>query len=173
MTEINRREALKRGAIVGASVLWVTPAVQGVSMLRSAAAAASPPPPRAKCFAVKIEEDGCEDIWDQIGSDTNPRAPQGHCLTPNAGDLAIMPGGCRAVRDFEAGDDGEDWTVTLAPGCEILNEKGYVMIKAGKECIASAPTSRNGQTWTFANPARNGKGISNIQFVICCEPKES
>ena len=171
MNEISRREALKRGAVIGASVLWVTPAVQGVSMMRSAAAATSPPPDQPTYYAVKIDEDGCEDIWDQVGQDQNPNASKGKCLTPNAGALAVVPGGCGVVKSFETYfDDETDWTVTLAKGCEIVGDGSLALVKAGKECVRGAPTGVGGQTWSFANPASNGKGISNVQFVICCYP---
>jgi hypothetical protein len=171
MADISRREALKRGATIGAGVLWATPAVQAVSMVRSAAAAASPPPNGFTYYAVKIEPGTCEDIWDQQGNDLDPDAPPGHCLTPNGGSLVVVPGGCSKVAAFSATDDDKtDWTVTLAAGCEIIKDDMYILTKAGRGCVKDAPDAQSGQTYTFENPAPNGKGISHLEFVICCRP---
>lgn len=159
--EISRREALKRGATVGVGVLWATPAVQAVSMMRSAAAATSPPPDDPVYFAVKIEEGGkCEDIWDQVGGTTPAK-----CLTPNGGALAVVPGGCDKVVDAKTPDDAR-WVIELAAGCVLLESS--LMTKAGQDCLP-ANGRRDGQKWYFSNPTSNGKEISHIEFVICCE----
>lgn len=169
MEEVSRREALKRGAAVGVGVLWATPAVQAVSMVRSAAAAASPPPEDAVYYGIKVEEDGkCEDIWDQIGRDTDPNRPKGKCLTPNAGPFGVAPGGCAKVVSTKTPDSGE-WVIELAAGCEIVGDDSLVIIKASTDCIAG-PGRRDGQKWYFRNPASNGHGISHIEFVVCCRP---
>lgn len=146
MNEISRREALKRGAVIGASVLWVTPAVQGVSMMRSAAAATSPPPDQPTYYAVKIDDDGCSDIWDQVGRDQNPNASKGKCLTPNAGALAVVPGGCGVVKSFETYfDDETDWTVTLAKGCEIVGD-GSLAPRQGRKRVRPGGPHRCGRS---------------------------
>lgn len=44
-SEISRRELLKKGAVLGGSVLWMTPAVQVVGMSRAFAQETSPLPP--------------------------------------------------------------------------------------------------------------------------------
>lgn len=169
MEEVSRREALKRGAAVGVGVLWATPAVQAVSMVRSAAAAASPPPEDAVYYGIKIEDGGkCEEIWDQIGRDKDASRPKGKCLTPNAGSFAVVPGGCGKVVSTKTPDDGE-WVIELAAGCEIVGDDGYVLIKAGQDCIADSGR-RDGQKWYFESPTSNGKGISHIEFVVCCRP---
>lgn len=46
---ISRREALRRGALVGGAVLWVTPVVQSVGMSPAAGQTTSPTPPPANC----------------------------------------------------------------------------------------------------------------------------
>lgn len=168
MEEVSRREALKRGAAVGVGVLWATPAVQAVSMVRSAAAAASPPPEDPVYYAIKIEEGGkCEDIWDQIGRDTDPSRPKGKCLTPNAGPFAVVPGGCGKVAGSSTGNG--EWAIELEAGCEIVGDNSLLLIKAGTDCVSASP-SRDGQKWYFKNPASNGKDISHIEMVICCRP---
>lgn len=43
--EISRRELLKKGAVLGGSVLWMTPAVQAISVSRAFAQETSPLPP--------------------------------------------------------------------------------------------------------------------------------
>lgn len=45
ISEISRRELLKKGAVLGGSVLWMTPAVQAVSVSRAFAQETSPLPP--------------------------------------------------------------------------------------------------------------------------------
>ncbi len=169
--EISRREALKRGAKIGVGVLWATPAVQAVSMVRSAAAATSPPPDEPVYYGVKVEEGVCEDIWDQIGRDTSDGAPTGHCLTPNKGDLAVIPGGCGKVTIIST-DEDENWVIELAEGCEIVADECLILTKAGTECLKDPAFRRDGQRYYFFNPASNGKGISHVEFVICCRQRD-
>ncbi len=166
MAHITRREALKRGATVGAGVIWATPVIQTVGM--QAAFAQSVSPTDQVYFAAKIEEGVCEDIWDQIGQDTDPGAPTGKCLTPSSGGFGVGPGACDHVVGFTTPEEPEPWTITLLDGCEIIEEDCFVLTKASNDCLKD-PAVREGQTWIFANPASNGNGISHIEFVICCD----
>ncbi|HEX6230894.1 MAG TPA: hypothetical protein VF029_04220, partial [Actinomycetota bacterium] len=76
---ISRRDLLRRGAVVGGTVLWVTPVIQ--SMTRPAFAQETP---TGGGFCIKMGEGECDDI--RAGT---PPGGNSFCGTP-AGD----PGGC-------------------------------------------------------------------------------
>ena len=116
---ISRRDLLRRGAIVGGTVLWVTPVIQ--SMRTPAYAQVTP---GRNCFAIKWEPgDGCEDANGTV-----------FCIS---GDL--QAGGCSGV-GFTS---DTNWTATLPAGCTL--EQGCS--KCAQECNCDA--TQVGNTVTF------------------------
>jgi hypothetical protein len=169
--QISRRDALKRGAAIGAGVLWATPAVQVVSMARSAAAAASPVPPKAECYAVAISDRGrCYDIWDQEGRDSNPDSHK--CLTPSA-HYDVQRGGCYKIKHIKVpdGDHHDDhkggWYITLCDGCVVVAAKG----KTRYGCVDVEFRQRD-QSFAFPSHTPGGKRILRLELIICCRPEK-
>ncbi|HEX6231116.1 MAG TPA: hypothetical protein VF029_05345, partial [Actinomycetota bacterium] len=92
---ISRRDLLRRGAVVGGTVLWVTPVIQSLS--RPALAQTTP---IGGCFCVKWSpEDDCEDLNGESSCITN-RGDEGGCaqgvgFASNTTWTATLPAGCR------------------------------------------------------------------------------
>jgi hypothetical protein len=141
---VSRRDLLRRGAIVGGTVLWVTPVIQ--SMRTPAFAQVTPV---RNCFAIKWSPgDGCEDAQPISGGGTV------FCIRPS-GDL--QAGGCGGV-SFTS---NTNWTATLPSGCTLVQGCS----KCAQDCNCDA--AQVGNTVTF-HPCGVHE-ISHIELVYCCD----
>ncbi len=158
---LTRRDFLKRGAVLGGTLAWVTPAVQVVGLRPAFAATVSPV--CGDFFAVKIDpdeatEDFCVDIWDQ----TDPSG-EGQCLDVDA-QVTPIPGGCGYVTSTTFENDMR-WVIGLGSDCEF--QIGEAELKTGiLGCVASGTFDPVSKTVTF-DTGPQGQDISNVQFVFC------
>ena len=165
---ISRKEFLKRGAVLGGSLIWAVPTIQAIGM--SAAFANETSPVCNFYFAAKIgQEDGqdgeveCVDIFDQ---DPGP----GKCLDvagiATAGGFTVSEGACFRVESWSTPESG-DWTVTLREGCQLWDDT--VGIKTGDGCLESPIPGYDPATRkiTFPQPV-GGSDISHVEFIFCC-----
>jgi len=149
---ISRRDLLRRGAVVGGTVLWVTPVIQ--SMTRPAFAQETP---RGGCFCIKWSpEDGCEDLNGQSS-----------CIETR-GDA----GGCDQGVGFSS---NTNWTATLPAGC-TLQEGCSKCGDEGCNCgeTSTAPGAGGATIVTFfpcrgTGPQGQDQDISHIELCYCCE----
>lgn len=162
---ISRREALKRGAALGGSLIWAVPTIQAIGMSPAFAQEASP-----RCevyYAAKIEVDDevvvCTDIFNQS-------AGPGKCLDvtgiASGGGFAVSSGGCSKITATST-NDGEDWTVTLGEGCQLWDAAVGIKSGGGPTCVGSPLWEYNHstRTITFRKPAQD---ISHVEFIFCC-----
>lgn len=163
---LSRREVLKRGAALGGSLIWAAPTVQAIGMSPAFAQDASP-----RCnvyYAVKIDptaEGGCEDIYAQRGG-------PGKCLdvvgTASGAGFTVSPGGCGRIAGMNTA--GDDWTVTLAAGCQLWDDAVGIKTGGGSACLGSPTWDYDAatRTITFFTPGGPGSGISHVEFIFCC-----
>ena len=165
---ISRKEFLKRGAVLGGSLIWAVPTIQAIGM--SAAFANETSPVCNFYFAAKIgQEDGqdgeveCVDIFDQ---DPGP----GKCLDvagiATAGGFTVSEGACIRVESFTTPESG-DWTVTLREGCQLWDAAVGIKSGGGNECIP-APTWEYNPTTRTITFDRLDQAISHVEFIFCC-----
>ena len=125
---ISRREALKRGAVAGGAVLWVTPIVQNVAISAAGAAGPSPQPGPAVSFiafrftcggtSYFVKHEGFT-LLDQdgtcIGSVNNPN--QNSCGVDDAGAASGCNTGLYTVVTSFSNGEATLVTVTLNANC--------------------------------------------------------
>jgi hypothetical protein len=139
---MTRRDLMRRGAVVGGTLLWVAPAIQSLSP----PAFAQVGTPR-NCFTIKYagSEEGCDDSGFT-------------CITP----VVNEADGCaQGVIFVGEQDSGLPWTATLPSNCEFMNGCS----KCG-DTGCNCDTDQVGQTITFF-PC-DGQDISHIELEFCC-----
>lgn len=166
---LTRRDMIKKGALLGGTLMWTTPAIQAVGM--RPALAQTPSPTCNVWYAVKIERVGelgdweCFDIFDQ----TNPNGT-GTCLDVEDAPLTVSAGGCGHITVEHVAPEGaadKTWVVRLDPDCQSA-AGAQCAIKTGQaSCVVGGcqwdPIER---TLTFESP--NGQDISHVEFTFCC-----
>jgi hypothetical protein len=170
---LTRREAIKRGAAFGAGVVWAVPTVQAIGMSRAFASETSPD---TDCiyYAIKIEQKKDGDGNVISGYVCEPISEGGaQCFDPDDFFAEVLPGGCDRVQSASVDPDenGDDWVITLKPGCEFVENESYVQIKAGSgptACSDGDPVEAPSGTYTFSNDT--DPAISHIEAIICCNP---
>jgi hypothetical protein len=136
---ITRRDILKKGAVLGGAVVWVTPIVQSVGMGRAFAQAVSPCMPPISYIAMNVTCDGDQFFikWEgdefldfEFEPGNTPDCP----FTMNEDHVYGGIGGL----GFEV-DPQPDGThiITVGPGCTVE----LVAVKGGQECDVFAPPS--------------------------------
>ena len=155
---ITRRDLLKKGAVLGGAVVWVTPIVQSVGMGRAFAQTTSPCMPPISYIAMNVK---CPDIdgepnglieyfikWEgdefmdfEGGPNDEPGTTPG-CSFTMVGEPVY--GGIADDLEHPLGlgfevDPQPDGThiITVGPGCTVE----MVAVKGGQECDVFAPPS--------------------------------
>ena len=178
---VSRRDLIKRAA-VGGALVWSVPVIDSVTSL-----AAAGTPACSTFYAVKIDVDPehrrCPDNNSDAVEDVNFE-----------GNLNFI---CDSVEDFAAGveinegspdqlhsvtcaADGKSIVVVLAPGCHLAtnDDLEYVVCTKCSTTVDPAPVTvenvvidgNTHEKLTVKPAATCGRhGISNIQFVFCCE----
>lgn len=158
-SELNRREALKRAAIIGGAV-WSVPVLQSIAA--PSFAQGSPRPGCTDVFLVKVDQGAhvCE----------GPGFGGRDCLGENGVSTAGAEDGCSKIASIVENPDGT-WTVTLVAGCQFT--AGFS--KCGSPNNPAGCTSAQGsgqRVATFvpcpSGPKGQNQGISNIQLLFCC-----
>jgi hypothetical protein len=162
---ITRREALRRGAVVGGAVLWASPTVQTLGMGRALAAQ-----PSGGCvlYAVKYE---AGQGWTELGHG------KGNCMQLPSGVVDTVPGLMRKAPVSGSPETG--MTVTLPAGCTVydsadsgtpdeLTGRSGVWVKCGsmKHEACNFQSVPAGATSFTVKPCGSGKGISHFEFVV-------
>lgn len=166
-TAITRRQALRRGALLGGTLMWTTPVVQTLGMDRALAAE-----PSGTCdlYCVKYETGSG---WTSIGKGV------GNCVTcpTDATDGPPARLGAGAV----SGSAETGFTVTLPAGCSVFDSaetgtpdefagQSGVWVKCGSEQQGTAcyfQTLTAGATVFTVSPC-DGKGISHFEVILSC-----
>jgi hypothetical protein len=158
---LSRRDALKRGAIIGGAA-WTAPMLQTISA--PAFAQASPISTCTDLFVVQIEQGAHVCAGPGFGGRD--------CLGENSVGTGGAANGCGKLASIVENADGT-WTVTLAQGCEFtagFSKCGSPTNPAGcKPAQQVAP----GVITFFpcpSGPQGQNQGISNIQLLFCCAP---
>lgn len=157
---LDRRAAIRRGAVLGGAVLWTAPMVQTLGM-RSAAAMGTPVPGGGDCMShldLKLEFEGR--IWclkfpdGDFNCGANPPTAQthfgghpshssgqsGHCLSVAdcgeiVGEVPETPSGTPVVTTSSA-DGGHTWSVQIPAGAKVL--EAYSKGCRGGSCVAAS-----------------------------------
>lgn len=159
MASISRRDALKRGALIGAGAVWATPVIQSIGMSRAFAAAVSDD--GAVYYALKIEGDGCEDISGQI----SPHGT-GQCLDVDAAVIPIS-GGCGSVVDvIDVAEDNDPtpWQIVLTEGCYPI----AISRKSSTNCDSISIDDAWDEGTRTVTVEHSDHAISHVEMVICC-----
>ena len=167
---LSRREFLKRGAVVGGAAVWMTPVVQTVGM-SSAFAQATSPGDCAYIFAVKIELNRVDGVFDWV-CDVVSGSDQGNCLGETYPD-ACDSGKVVSVVPVESGGEFVGVVITLQPDCQVQDGA----IKAGDGdggCYLdddddSVLTGEGTNVATFTLPGTATNEISHVELVFCCD----
>ena len=168
---LSRREVLKRGAVLGGSLIWAVPTIQAIGM--SAAFANETSPVCNVYFAAKIGQEGQEEDAPIICvSIHNQGVGPGKCLNvvqiAEDNPFTVSDGACDRVESFTSPDEA-NWTVTLDPGCQLWDAAvGIKSGGSGSECVPQAgySLSTDGRTITFEKPLDHA--ISHVEFIFCC-----
>ena len=136
---ITRRDLLKKGAVLGGAVVWVTPIVQSVGMGRAFAQAVSPCTPPISYIAMNVSCPDADDgplffiKWEaDLGEfglwEAHPKS------VPGCSDI-FEPDGLKILGDVHLGfsvsvDPGGIATVTIGPGCTVIAG----VVKGGQLC---------------------------------------
>ncbi len=131
---ITRRDLLKRGAVVGGTVLWATPVVQTVGMARAYAAEPSDTCVASWADAVISSSQGLTSEGNPIAAGrSNPASALG---APNATFFSLGYGGSIVVRlavPYYSGKNGEAIVVETSGGVPPYNlEKAAVSVSGGR-----------------------------------------
>lgn len=163
---LSRRDVLKRGAVLGGSLIWAVPTIQAIGM--SAAFANETSPVCNVYFAAKIgqEDDGpvvCVSIHNQ-------GAGPGKCLDvaeiASDNGFTVSDGACDRVESFSSPDE-DNWTVTLAEGCQLWDAAVGIKTGGGNECVPAPNWSYDSTTRTITFD-RPDQAISHVEFIFCC-----
>lgn len=171
--QIDRREALKRGAIIG-GLAWSAPVIQ--SLGSPAFAQGASPLCQSGCYAVKIDRASdcpgatgvCEDLAPlpeggrRFCATCNDNAMIGG--TPQSGGGCACLGGSTTFEDCDCEENGAAGraTVVLPANCRFVSGCSKC---ASNECNCSPIV--NGNTITF-NPCGN-HCVSHVEFCYCCD----
>lgn len=117
---ISRRDALKKGALVGA-VAWSVPVIQSVTNKASAQTS-----PNTICSKLRIQDGGCGTVGSQS------------CLPSLADQNCCDPINTSAATPILDPDDAES-VICLDPGCEVEG----VGLKSAQECLFSPQNPAN------------------------------
>ncbi len=162
MTDISRREALKRGAVFGGALVWATPVIQTVGMTPAFAQNTSP-------------VDECEDFvfwrakanWDEDEGafiwEPDPGVGANDCDPCDDAD-GVDGSSFLDVENVVLNDDGEPDTaevVVTGGDCEILG----IFTKEANDCHTGV-IAGGGQSATVGNPG--SPAISHIEVCIKC-----
>jgi hypothetical protein len=159
---LSRRDLMKRGAVVGGTVVWATPVLQTLA---------------TPAFAGTPGEEGCPEgkVLHKFKFDVDQITGQTSC---SAGGTTSPGGGCSfpGWADAEAGDcsgSSAVWdpntncvTITFSPDCEA--ESATAIVKTGSAdgfCVANPPTSGSGSTLIVCGITQD---ISFVAVLICC-----
>lgn len=168
---VSRRDVMRRGAVVGGSLLWATPVVQ--SLGGKAFAQAQPGSPGG--------QEDCDELWRfKIDREENPNGdfdsgdggtdckPDGYSSVTNlvtgTNWVGNIGGHGTVTVDFDPADD-RCAKITITGDCELLDGDAKAGSNANLECDVADPVVG------FDNVYRvclNSKGISHVSGVICC-----
>ncbi|MGH9247601.1 MAG: hypothetical protein ACRD29_25490 [Acidimicrobiales bacterium] len=165
---ISRRQLIKRGALVGGAVIWVTPVVQ--SFTSPAFAAQGSPRP------------GCPDGQQEAIGYVKWEVDEGRFEALTGGRLCIeLAGACRAVSqhlaahlntmidDVVESSSDEEVCIRLPDGCSMFTAAAA---KEGRVCDTTFDGG-DGVTSVCFVKERPGRGISNVQLGLqCCVPDD-
>jgi hypothetical protein len=163
---ITRREALRRGAVVGGAVLWASPTVQTLGMGRALAAQ-----PSGGCAYYAVKYDVGQG-WGGLGQG------RGNCMTVPSGAVDGVPAVMKNVTVSGSAETG--LTVTLPAGVTVfdsaetgtpdeLTGRSGVWVKCGSMLHVDAcdfQSVQPGARSFTVNPCGTGKAISHFEFVI-------
>lgn len=170
---ISRRDLMRRGAVIGGTLVWAAPAVQTVSRAALAQTTGTPEPedPPGDCHAIsylavviqngvtyqfKINADG------GIETDLNAEVP--HCTDPDGWGDPTNVGGMPAGTTVDI--SGECcWVINLPPDDPNNPDDNYTLIGvamgAGGDgpspngyCVEQPEISGDGRTYTFCAPVK-------------------
>ena len=135
---VTRRDLLRRGAVLGGAVVWMTPVVQTIGMSRAFAQTASPDPctPAISYVAMNVTCGGTDYFikWEDGGWESDPKETPGCNFTP-VGDMVKG-----SDLGFSASASGGNVTITPGELCTV-NE---VAVKGGQNCDVFLGTSYTG-----------------------------
>jgi hypothetical protein len=158
---ISRREALHRGAVVGAGALWVAPVINPLSVSKAFAQSPSAPPPPPPppppdieypsnvtllvrsggvTYGVKFDE-GDAPHWGAIPP-AGALCTNGLASTTSQAVVDLFNAQVAVTKGVTAGGDGT-YTLTLPAGFTLV----YGAAKVGTACVAGALVS--GTTYVF------------------------
>lgn len=178
---LTRREALKRGLVLGGAVLWTTPAVQAIGMSRAAAQETSS---TCTTYCVKFEFTGGDDSldgeWVPLGADN----PGNIFACPPDSDNGPFPPGFFDDFEIVSGDRKGAVVVRMPPSCTLTETAesspdelafGNVAAKCGSTGENVQSLSVDPVTGEFTVESCGGSGsrspaISHIEIMVRCCP---
>ena len=155
-TRIDRREALKRVAVVGGTLVWTVPTIQTIGM--NAAMAAGTPADCTPANTFRVKFDTIQD----------------------ANDMIIGFQGCQSAVGAEdcLGSAQDGCSLVGAPttnGTQVFFDipRGCTLVAATSKCAVHChDATANGNSLTFNPcPAPGGgvRAISHIEVLFCCQ----
>lgn len=171
---MNRRQLIRRGALVGGAVAWASPVVQSFTSPAFAQQGTPPPegcpPENLRVGSIKFDLGSSAWVAQSFQATSN-------CLGPPP------PGQCAAIDQYVAqlfneagivpvGDPDEQVCVNAVPEPDCLVVRAAAA-KTGGGSTACIPPDGGGLGLPVCFTARPGAGISNIQISVeCCIPTE-
>lgn len=173
---LSRREALRRGAILGGALVWSAPAIQTIGM-RGAYAVTPAPGPCPSHLDLKIfcptrsstpecvifEPAGAcgGQTSGEFGPHPKPTSgtpfPPGHCFTTEDGCDHRLPGGFLSGITATSSDGGVTWVVTVPTGCEIQEAWAFCGVRSDgiSDCGGAASYPAGTRSVTLSCPPKN------------------
>jgi hypothetical protein len=165
---MNRRELLKRGAIVGGTLAWAAPAVQTLARPALASTNGSPPggtcPPGKTLRKFKYEFD--EKKWESNAGGAD--SPGGGCTWTGWGSI---PDGnvATSIESITFSNGNKTATIVFKDVCAV--ETATALVKTGvmdNFCVDNPIVTANQATKTLTVTNPGTQAISYVAFIICC-----
>jgi hypothetical protein len=160
---VSRRDAIKRGAVVGGTLLWATPVLQSLATPAFAGSPTDPGCPSTHEFVrLKLEVNG-------DGSVTVTNGPigagQAQCEWPEYD--ASPPGDIDHVLQTQLVDGGKCMKITFAEECDA--KLATAMVKSGsKEGFCVEDPNTDVVTDNVLKVCISRQQISHILILVCC-----
>lgn len=155
---LDRRDLIKRGAVVGGALVWSAPLVQTVASPALAATSPGPGPCPGARFA---KTEGGKYLERSLGN--GGCAPDGFDALPGTAFSGALPAGVIATFD--------DKTATIIVPAGVTVSSAAVKVGKGKQdpCPTVTPTVTNGPggTTIYTYTVTTKNDISNVSFIVC------
>lgn len=158
-TGLSRRDLIRRGAVIGGTLVWATPTIQTLATPAFAGTPGEPGCPETHTFVrLKFSNEGGQGVVsaDSLGNS---------CNWPDY--EAAPPGDVSDIVSAVLSADELCMTITFDEACDA--QLATVLVKSGSKegfCDSSPATDVNGNSLTVCLDRQQ---ISYVAIIVCCD----